>query len=375
MDYTLYGLTNKRQHIIPPLVVFDKQGRFTFSEQYYMLGRPTVHLHDFKYVVQITISTDDVYIAKTEHDLEDIHIESDLPFKVHVKDKTYNGLLLFNTCTTFPSFYFPDKGTHYQYIYHRLPTSFDKKKTDRKWINTEYCRTLTKAKCVDSDGCTWSKKRRCQEDNRFQSMPLRNINQIMKPYKYYIFSEYELAPKNIHLRAQQIWFKPRGLWFAQGSEWLQFMKQYSFWMSKYNYLYEIQLNKDNIYFVSSLKELQEFSQNFQVHTKVGMNFEGVYINTLIDWKKFIEKERASGIVISPNLKKIFYKQVKSSTLPDFFDKSEWYVTWDVASGVLWNVKAIKNVKLIYRREEGTLEPYKEGVAQLDFSTKLQTFQL
>jgi hypothetical protein len=35
-----------------------------------------------------------------------------------------------------------------------------------------------------------------------------------------------------------------------------------------------------------------------------------------------------------------------------FSGMEWYVTWDIASGVIWNKSAIINFKQIYQREAG-----------------------
>lgn len=380
MEYILYGLTNKRQHTYSPLVVFDKQGNYAFSQKYDMIGRPTLHLHDFKYIVEIKVSIDKVYVAKTDNDMLNVKIASGLPFSVSVKDKTYNGIIILNTCQKqFPYYRIPFKGTQRRFIYQRVSSKYKENKTqerqERHWINTENCSTLPKTLCVDSDGCTWNKKSRCSDEASVNLLPLRTMNKVMKPYKYYTFTEYELTPRDEDIQSQTIWFKPKGLWFAHGSEWLQHMKKTSFWMSKYNYLYEIQLNKDRICHINSLRELQEFSNTFGVESDNGMYFEGVNIKTLIDWKTAIKRLGVDGIVISPNIKKIFYKQVSTTSISDFFGNCEWYVTWDIASGAVWHKKSIKSVKLIYKKEEGALIPYSKDLGTQNFQQTLRKVKL
>jgi hypothetical protein len=336
-------------------------------------GQPKVHIYDFTYVVQIRVQTTDVYIAKSKDDLNDVEVSSGLPLSVSAKGKKYKGIIVFNTCNTKSPYYrIPYKGTLRHFMYHRVSSHYyENNATERYWLNAESCSTLNKTLCIDSDGCKWNKNKRCMDYTDFNLLPLQKLNIVMKPYKYYVFTEYELTPRSEDVSLQDTWFKPNGLWFAQGDEWLQHMKKTSFRMSKYNYIYEIQLNKDDIYFVNSLRELQEFSKTFGVFGNTGMQFEGVTIKTLIDWKTFIKREHVSGIVISPNIKKIFYKQVKTSTITDYFDDCEWYVTWDIASGALWNIKGMKSAKLIYQKEKGILIPYNHKIVAQAFPKTLQ----
>ena len=66
------------------------------------------------------------------------------------------------------------------------------------------------------------------------------------------------------------------------------------------------------------------------------------------------------VVIHPNLKKIIkdYKMLYSFDFRHYFKDMEWYLTWDVSSGVIWYKKGFKSFKLIYKQDPGVLIDYK-----------------
>jgi hypothetical protein len=37
--------------------------------------------------------------------------------------------------------------------------------------------------------------------------------------------------------------------------------------------------------------------------------------------------------------------------------AEWYLRWDIASGVVWDTNAITNMKIVYAKENGHFVPY------------------
>jgi hypothetical protein len=219
---------------------------------------------------------------------------------------------------------------------------------DRLWISLEDCQNYNTIQCINSQSCTiGSVKKGCTNNVKYQLLKLQQLNNVMLPYKYYTFSEYETSLYNTDIQHVNH-FKPNGLWFGQGDEWLQHMKKTNFRMNRYNYLYELELNMDEILLISTVKDLYNFSERFC--TSKSKRHETSFCFA-INWDKVISKTNKSGIVISPNLKKII-KKYKDNYL-DYFEGMEWYLTWDVASGVVWNTKAVKSMRLIYKRQQGS----------------------
>ena len=64
-------------------------------------------------------------------------------------------------------------------------------------------------------------------------------------------------------------------------------------------------------------------------------YQGDTSTTHIRWQEIVD--RYAGIVISPYIYSGRY---------DF----DWYYSWDVASGCVWNWKGIREIKLIAQRE-------------------------
>ena len=81
------------------------------------------------------------------------------------------------------------------------------------------------------------------------------------------------------------------------------------------------------------------------------------IETTKQKNKFTKENKYSGVIINPNFKKIYWKHLhKLHHVETFFKNIEWYVTWDVASGAVWNSNCVQNLKLIYKKEDGLLVP-------------------
>jgi hypothetical protein len=163
----------------------------------------------------------------------------------------------------------------------------------------------------------------------------------MLPYKYYTFTEFQTSLYNNDYQYHAS-FKPKGLWFAQGDEWLQHMKKTHIKMTKYNYLYELELDVKQLIMITNLKDLHDFSKRYCV--------KGDKNCFSINWHKVGQNTNKAGIIISPNLIAIIRKY-KEDTL-EYFEGMQWYLTWDIASGVIWNTKAVKAFTLIYKKEPG-----------------------
>jgi hypothetical protein len=134
--------------------------------------------------------------------------------------------------------------------------------------------------------------------------------------------------------------KPYGLWYSCNSAWydwilLEHMRE---WL--YKYIYKIYIykniqtdirNKDNrkLLLINNLKDFDIFNNRYKYKTTKN-------IRAQINWNKV--SEDYGGIEICP------YFTTRRKYL--------WYMSWDVASGCIWNTSIIKNIDLIYTRKDG-----------------------
>jgi hypothetical protein len=375
MVYIIYSFTNVNEKALYYDMLYiegDKDGKLnenglrTYDNgwDYYPFK-----ISDFKYVKQICINTDNVYIVRKKTDIvkEAIKKDGTIDFKVLETKlgKKYFGYILYDIDSTndIPN-YEPsieltslDKCiVSLKMIYKRVPK--DKAKS-RSWYAYEDCGKKNRLKCVNSHACHISNNL-CTSYKPLQQLPFERLNTIMLPYKLYTLTDFQFAFMDVNNK-NNVSFKPHGLWFAYGDDWIQYLKQSNFRMTTYNYLYEIELNMHKVYQINNLDTLQQFASKYVIPSKQKANFDGVNILTAINWGQFINDTKASGIVISPNFKKLYYKYLKNQhQMKDYFKLLEWYISWDVASGAIWYNDAIKATYLIYRRDEGELVPYRKN---------------
>lgn len=181
----------------------------------------------------------------------------------------------------------------------------------------------------------------------------------MKPYKYYMFTEFQVNDiKTIFkMDNKHIYPKPFGFWFAVGDEWIQHMKKTNFWMNKYNYLYELELNKSDVIVIDTLALLHDFSSAYGENVHYKEDHFTITFTPRVNWHKLIKDTSAKGIIISPNFKKLYYKYSYFNDKHSVFWGAEWYLRWDIASGVVWDTTAITNMKIVYAKENGHFVPY------------------
>jgi hypothetical protein len=117
--------------------------------------------------------------------------------------------------------------------------------------------------------------------------------------------------------------KPVGLWYAFGLAWFEWcLSEQPDWVTPF--WHEILLAKDaEILKIGTSKELRDFSEKYRVHHSMG-------IRTL-DWDG-VAKE-FMGIEINPYIWKERFALV-------------WYYGWDVASGCVWDGRAIEELRRI-----------------------------
>ena len=120
---------------------------------------------------------------------------------------------------------------------------------------------------------------------------------------------------------QAIEFKPVGLWYGINFEWRTFCnREFSDGLGKYNY--EIILDMTNILKISNFEELCKFENKYGKE-----KYKWSLIDN-IDWIKV--SKTYDGIEIQP-----YIWEARLIKL--------WYYGWDVASGCIWNKKAIKKI--------------------------------
>jgi hypothetical protein len=120
---------------------------------------------------------------------------------------------------------------------------------------------------------------------------------------------------------QDVDHKPEGLWYAIGDEWIDWVRtEMPEW--EYDNVFVLEINEDRVKKLSSYEDIEEFTKQY------GRKDFGFM---MIDWKKVAEKY--SGIEIAP-----YDYEARM--------KFNWYYTWDVASGCIWNKEGIKSVKRV-----------------------------
>ena len=111
--------------------------------------------------------------------------------------------------------------------------------------------------------------------------------------------------------------KPEGFWYSCEHEWLDWVRAEMPHRDDEHY-YNIKLNYDNILQISNFEELLAFSEEYGI---------GKEFCIAIDWKRVAKKY--AGIEICPYQDDGRYEH-----------KTLWYHPWDVASGCIWNKKAV-----------------------------------
>lgn len=102
------------------------------------------------------------------------------------------------------------------------------------------------------------------------------------------------------------------------------------WIGEYEY--SIELNHDNMLVIRNFGDLKTFNDEYSIKPELS---EDSYNDNLIDWKEVAQKY--SGIEICPYIS-------KAEQIREVGKVFKWYGDWDVASGCIWNKKAIKLIE-------------------------------
>lgn len=118
------------------------------------------------------------------------------------------------------------------------------------------------------------------------------------------------------------WDKPAGLWYSCGPEWLNWMAyNMADWFDAVEYIYELEIDPEDILFIRTYEELRDFNRIFGKHLSRRGNG--------IDWNHVADNYK--GIEICPYIWRARHE----------FD---WYYGWDIASGCIWDSSAIIGFK-------------------------------
>jgi hypothetical protein len=122
--------------------------------------------------------------------------------------------------------------------------------------------------------------------------------------------------------------KPRGLWYGVGDSWLRWCESEQLdWIHHYTYALTLAPGA-NILRLKSLADLTRFQNKYGFHHP-GMFEDEKY--TDIDWPR-VAKDY-DGIEIAPYIWRARFTML-------------WYYGWDVASGCIWNARAVKSFKRV-----------------------------
>ena len=128
--------------------------------------------------------------------------------------------------------------------------------------------------------------------------------------------------------------KPKGCWITDDSDdcWNAWCVAESFELRGLTHKHEVILDESGVLSLCKAYELDDFTAEFGVDIWWGTDeHPRKYKNRCIAWEKVAAKY--DGLIITPY---IWQRRMELN----------WYYTWDCASGCIWNVRAIKDIRLI-----------------------------
>jgi hypothetical protein len=143
----------------------------------------------------------------------------------------------------------------------------------------------------------------------------------------------EFVPKSFEQKSASVsamhtvFSKPTGTWYARGEEWMRFLLgEWQSALTKYSHAFMIDIDYTSMLRINTEKKMDEFEKRWV------NQIEGSYLYG-IDWTEVAKQYK--GIEIIP----YFWNYRHQS-------KGNWYYTWDIASGCIWDASAIKGFKEI-----------------------------
>jgi hypothetical protein len=130
--------------------------------------------------------------------------------------------------------------------------------------------------------------------------------------------------------------KPKGMWYGIDNSWTNHCTREAFLpkIKKYNFI--IDLDVSSIFVLDSIEKYQYIIDNY--------GFLGRWGDGLIDWAKLSANYK--GIEI-PN-----YDSLRNKIPDDSYDNNNWISSWDVNSGCIWDLTAIKDYRSVECEDYG-----------------------
>jgi hypothetical protein len=163
-------------------------------------------------------------------------------------------------------------------------------------------------------------------------------------------------------------FKPIGLWitpYGQEDNWFEWATGEDFRVEELNFTHDVELAVGaNILRISSVEGLDAFSQEYAIDAfadNPSRYHDGTPMESWMycDWARLAQKY--DGIIISPyqwERRLARYDAVNNKT------RTDWYYSWDCASGCIWNAKAIESIKLRSTISAGYVSKPRRSIEEL-----------
>jgi hypothetical protein len=135
--------------------------------------------------------------------------------------------------------------------------------------------------------------------------------------------------------------KPCGCWITDDTEdcWRSWCQSESFALDGLTHKHDVVLDESHLLILRKPWELDDFTREFGVIVPWGPpGHPNKYADRCIAWENVAA--RYDGLIITPY---IWERRMS--------DEYRWYYTWDCASGCIWNVRAIKEIRLLEINEK------------------------
>lgn len=131
---------------------------------------------------------------------------------------------------------------------------------------------------------------------------------------------YSINFKNVPIHLQKIGIKPIGLWFSFGTQWIDWCNdEMPNWIKPYNYQLII---VGNILKITNEKEFIDFNNEFGIELNMSL-----MKMKLIDWSEVCSEYDGIEIANVNHNYNYFWQ---------FRNEPDWYNSWDIGSGCIWN---------------------------------------
>lgn len=133
--------------------------------------------------------------------------------------------------------------------------------------------------------------------------------------------------------------KPKGLWITDDSEynWERWVREEDFCTEKFVCKSQIDLDLTDIHWIKNLRQFDAFNKKFSMETKaLGLPR---LVDKTINWQ--LVASHYKGVIITP-----YQGQRRLNR------NCNWYYGWDVASGCIWNISAVRSCAYLGKADYG-----------------------